>query len=84
MGQNLDSMRQGQQQPQQQKQQQQRQRLERSKAELLYELVVTNGNLTAIKALFQAGASLEVNIKYLFDTQLDFYETAKLEQYIHF
>ncbi|KAF4358163.1 hypothetical protein F8388_009446 [Cannabis sativa] len=48
MGQSLDSMRQ----PQQQQPQ-------RSKAELLYDLVLATGNVDAIKVLFQEGASLE-------------------------
>ncbi|GMN75726.1 hypothetical protein TIFTF001_056265, partial [Ficus carica] len=32
---------------------------QRTKAELLYDIVVTTGNVEAIKALFREGASLE-------------------------
>ncbi|PON81744.1 Cdk-activating kinase assembly factor [Trema orientale] len=52
MGQNLDTMR-------QQQQQHHHHQRQPSKAELLYEVVVTTGNVDAIKALFQEGASLE-------------------------
>lgn len=52
MGQNLDSMNQVQ---------------PRSKAELLYDIVLATGNVEAIRALFREGASLEVILPLLLD-----------------
>ncbi|GMN75788.1 hypothetical protein TIFTF001_056377 [Ficus carica] len=37
---------------------------QRTKAELLYDIVVTTGNVEAIKALFREGASLERGKKF--------------------